>query len=79
MCNEIINVAYSVSTNMTTTVPTNVTSTISINSYNEKARYNMDCYILHTFLLVTISLFIIPIIWYYYAKHRSLQQKILAH
>ena len=34
----------------------------------------MDCYILHSFLLVTIFLFIIFIICYDYVKHRSKQK-----
>ena len=60
-CNEIIRVTDSVSTNVTNSVSTNVTSTVSMNSNNQEVRYNMDCYILHIFLLVAILLFIITI------------------
>ena len=38
MCNEIINVTDSVSTNVTITVPTNAMSTVSINSDYKKVR-----------------------------------------
>ena len=48
-------------TNVTNTISTNVTSTMSISSDDKKVRYKMDCYILHTFLLVTILLFMIAI------------------
>ena len=44
---------------------TNATNTMSD---NKKVRYKMDCYVFHTFLLVTILLFIIVIICYHYAK-----------
>ena len=37
----------------------------------------MDCYILHTILVVAILILLIGIICYHYAKHRSKQ--ILAH
>ena len=50
--------------------------TESINFDNKKIRYKMDCYILHTFLLVTILLFTITIICHHYAKHRSKQKNI---
>ena len=36
----------------------------------------MDCYTLHTVLLVIILVFIMAIICYYYAKHRPKQKKI---
>ena len=63
-----------VSTNMTNTIPTNM----STNSDGKKVRYKMDCYILHTVLLVMVLLFITIIICYHYAKHRSkLKKKIL--
>ena len=48
-----------VSTNVTNTVSKNV----STNPGDKKVRYTMDCYILHTVLLVIILLFIIAIIW----------------
>ena len=49
----------------------------STNSDNKKLKCNIDCYILHTFLLGTILLFMIAIIRYHYAKRRS-RQNILA-
>ena len=52
-CDEIISVTNSVSTNVTNTISTIVTSIVSINSDHKKIRYKMDCYILHTFLVVT--------------------------
>ena len=62
MCDEIINVTDSVSTNvintilrnMTNTISINVMSTVSKNSDDKKVRYKIDCYILHTVLLVII-------------------------
>ena len=36
----------------------------------------MDCYILHTFLLVVILLFIRAIIYYHHAEHKSKQKNI---
>ena len=66
VCDEIINVADNVSTN--------VLSTVSVNFYNKKVRYKMDYYILHTVLLVIKLLFIVAIICYHYAKHRCKQK-----
>ena len=74
MCYKTINAADSVSTNMTNTVSaiamsiasTNVTTTVSINFHNKKVRYKIDCYILNTFLLGTILIFIIAIILCHY-------------
>ena len=79
MCDEIINVTDGVSTNvintiirnMTNTVSINVMSTVSKNSDDKKVRYKVDCYILHTVLLVITWLYIITIICYHYVKHRS--------
>ena len=45
---------------------------------NKKVRYKMDCYILHTVLLVIILLFIFAIICYHHAKHRSKLKKRIA-
>ena len=59
------------STNVTNTVPTNVIVTVSINSDDKIVRPKMDYYILYTFLLVTLLLFIIFIICYHYIKYRS--------
>ena len=63
VCDEIINVTGSVSTNGL--------SALSKISDNKNVRYKMSCYILHTFLLVTILLFIITIVCHHCAKHRS--------
>ena len=52
-------------------VPTNVGSTIATNLHNKKVRYKMNCYILRTVLLGITLLFIIVIICYHYATHRS--------
>ena len=51
-CDEIINVAYNVSTNG----PENVASTASINFHSKKVRYKVNCYILHKVLLVVMLL-----------------------
>ena len=56
MCDEIINVTDSVSTNLTNTVLTNVTSTVSTNFDDKKVIYKIDCYILQLVLLVIIPL-----------------------
>ena len=74
MSDGIINTADSASTNVPTnvmsTVLANVMSTASINSDYKNVRYEIDCYY--------YLLFIIPIICYHYAKHRS-KQKILVY
>ena len=75
MCEEIINVTDSASTNVTNTISANVTSTVPITSDDKKVRYKIDCYILRTFLLATILLFMITIIFYHYSKHRFKQKK----
>ena len=59
MCDEIINVVDSVSTNVANALLTKVTSTVSINSETKNVRYKMDSWkikwiVLHMFLLVTI-------------------------
>ena len=69
---EIISVMEIVSTKKTNTVTTNV----STNFEDKNVRYKIDCYILHTVLLVIKLLLIITIICYYYAKHRSKQKSI---
>ena len=64
VCDEIVNVKDSASTNVTNTLSTNetnVTSTVPINSDDNIVRYKMNCYILHTFLLMIILLYIIAI------------------
>ena len=74
VCDEIVYVIDTVSTNVVNTVSRNKTNTISTNvstNFNGKnIRLKMDCYILHTVLLVTVLLFIITIICYHYTKHR---------
>ena len=60
-CDEIINVMDSVSINVRNTKLINATKFFSINSDN-KLRHKVDCFVLHTFLLVTILLFMIAII-----------------
>ena len=66
-----------VATYVTNTVPTNVSSTVSTN-FHKKARYKMNCYILHTVLLVTKLLLMIAIICYHYANHGSKVKNILS-
>ena len=76
---EIVNVTDKASTNMTNTLSTNetnVTNTSPMNSDDNKVRFKIDCYILHTFLLVIILSFIITIKCYHYTKHR-LKQKCI--
>ena len=68
--------ANTVLTNVTNTISANITSTVPINSDDKKGRYKMDRYILHPVLLVIILLFMIVIIGYHYAKHRSKQKNI---
>ena len=76
VCNEIISVTDSTSRNVTNTILANVMSSVSIKSEDIKVRYKMDCYILHMFLLVTILLFIITIIYYHCIKYKSKQKHI---
>ena len=76
MCDVIMYVMDIVPKNVANTIATNVTSAVSTNFY-KKVRYKMDFYILHTVLLVIILLFMIAIICYHYAKHRSKLKKIL--
>ena len=44
--------------------------------YYKKVRYKIDCYFLHTVLLVIILLLVIAITCCHYAKHRSKLQNI---
>ena len=55
---------------------TNATSTVSINCYNKKVTYKIDCYILHAVLLVIKLPLIITTIYCHYAKQRSKQKGI---
>ena len=66
-----VNVTNTLSTNVTNTLSTNVTSTVSINSDDKKVRYEIACYILHTFFLENIMLLIIAIICHHYRKNSS--------
>ena len=54
-------------------------SIVPRNFHNKKVRYTIDCYILHTVLLVIISLFTIAIICYHYEEHKSKQTKKLSN
>ena len=69
---QIISVIDIASLKMTNTIATNV----SIIADDKKVRHKIDCYILHTILLVTILLLIITIISYHYVKHRPKQKGI---
>ena len=79
VCDEILNITGSVPTNVTNTIPKNMTNTISANVTStvliifddKKVRSKMNFYILHTFLLVTILLFLIALIFYHYIEYRS--------
>ena len=64
----VMNVMDIVSTKMTNTVTINV----STNSDGKKVRYKMDCYILHTVLLVITLSMTITIICYHYAKLKNI-------
>ena len=76
-CDEIKYVMDIVSTNVAKTIPINVTNTVPTN-FHKKPRYKMDCYILHTVLLVIILLFTIGITCYHHEKRKSKLKKILA-
>ena len=71
-CDEIISAMDMISTKLTNIIATNV----PINSDDKKVRYKIDCYILHTYLIVIISLLMIINIFYHYTKHRSKQKGI---
>ena len=64
----VMNVMDIVSTKMTNTVTINV----STNSDGKKVRYKMDCYILHTVLLVILLSLIITIICYHHSKLKNI-------
>ena len=49
---------------------------MSTNSDDKKLRFKIDCYMLHTILLVIILLLMITITCYHYGKHRSKQKDI---
>ena len=51
-----------------------IAANVSTNPDDKKVRYNIDCYILHTALiLIILLLLIITIICYYYAKQESIK------
>ena len=79
-CDEIINAANSVSTNVsanvTCTVPIIAENSAPINFDDKKVEYKMNCCILHTTLLGNILLFMMVIISYHYPKHKSKQKNI---
>ena len=67
-----------VSTKMTNTIPKNVTSTMLTNSDDKKVRHKMNCYILHTVLLVVIPLLITAVVCYHY-ENSGQNKKTLMH
>ena len=71
-CYEIISVMDAVSRKTTNSIATNV----SVNFDDKKVRYNIDCYILHTVLLVIILLLTITVICYHYVENRSKQRSV---
>ena len=77
---EIMYVMDIVSTNMTNTISINManimSTNVSTNSDGKKVKDKMN--VLNTVLLVIILLFIIAIICYHYAKHRSKLKKRIA-
>ena len=90
-CDKTVNVTESVSIYVANTISTNesfinktenkkvtfeIMSILTINSDDNKVRYEMIYYVLRLFLLVTILLLLRVIICCHYAKHRS-KQKIL--
>ena len=58
-----------IATKKANTIATNVTSTASINCHNKKVT---DSYILHRVLLAIISLLIINVICFHYAKQKCI-------
>ena len=50
MCDEIIDTADSISTNVSCSVPINAENTASINFDDKKVRYSMDCILQIVFL-----------------------------
>ena len=74
VCDEIIYVMYIASTKKVNTVAANM----SINYYDKKVKYKIDCYILHTVLFAIIFLVITTIIWYHYARKIQKRIEVLA-
>ena len=75
-CHETISGMHNVLTKMGSSIATNVTNTSSVNWHSKNVWYEIDCYILHTVLLVIILLLIITTICYHYPKHMSKQKSI---
>ena len=71
ICDEIINTANSVSTNVMCTAWTNF--------HTKKWDILTDRYILHAILLMVILSYIIVFICYHYAKHRWKQKNVLLY
>ena len=72
MCDEIITATDIVTTNMTNTVTENMTNTVSIDvTSTVSPNSEMYCYILHTFLLMIILLFIIAFTCYHFTKQKT--------
>ena len=74
MCDEIVNYADSLSTN----VPARVASAVSIIFHIKNVRYKTHYYIVHTALLVITLLFITVIVYYHYVKCWSKLKKHIA-
>ena len=78
VCDEIIYVMNISSTKMKNAIATNATSTTSsINYRNKEVGHKVNCYIPNTVLLLIILRFIIAIMFYQYAMHRSNLKNIL--
>ena len=72
MCDEIITATDIVTTNMTNTVTENMTNTVSIDvTSTVSPNSEMYCYILHTFLLMIILLFIITFTCCHFTKQET--------
>ena len=63
-CDEIIYVMKTASTKKANTVAANM----SVNHFDKKIRYKIDCYNLRTVLFAIIFLMITTIICYHYAR-----------
>ena len=72
VCDEIINVVNSLSTNMTNAISANFTSTVSINFDDKKVTCEENNCIIHTISLVIICLLLLVVVsiscYYYYTR-----------
>ena len=75
ICDEIVSVTDSVSTNETNMISTNVMSTVSINSFDKKVRYIDLLYFAHFFIGNHIAIYDHHYLLSY-VKHRSKQENI---